>query len=138
MPLTRLQFSVTAQGKVSNGEQKRSVRLTVTVSIPNNLDFRNTTASGMIALGRSQQSLLKESLVLLCGPGRFHTMPADVERLVSDGIDVCFRIRFLPACCSQNNRHMVEHNAPYRGMWKNMNALGFASLRVAGVNWSTP
>jgi hypothetical protein len=109
--------------------------ITVTVTVANNLYFRNAARTTVWSLESPQQTILKEAAVLFPRTRRLQVRRADVERESSARVSVRGCVGFLTARDSLRELNYVGAGAlweTYRGIWKNMRAFGFASFCCTG------
>jgi hypothetical protein len=71
--------------------------LTMTVTITNDLNLRNTARATMLSLKRTQQSLLEKAIALLRRTLFLQTRRADVKGLSRARIRISHIVRFLTA-----------------------------------------
>lgn len=107
--------------------------LTMTMSISYRFHLKCISFSDMLALMSFHESLLKESGAVFRISGSFLSRSTHIERSPRSRVLIGFGVRLRPGT------HMIKlskkrgRGNAYSGIWKNINALGFASLLVSGV-----
>jgi hypothetical protein len=108
--------------------------------IPNDLHLPRTPSRRVVRLQSVQKAFLKEALVLARGAFAFELQTL-LESFAGGRVDVRFGVGFLAVISSQDvsNRSHKVLCMTYSGIWKNIMALGFASLEccegVCPIAW---
>jgi hypothetical protein len=107
-PSTRLQLSVTDTISGQRVSKDRTVEITVTVAVTNDLYLRYAACAAMLSLESTQQTLLEKAITLLCRTGSFQVRRAKVEELPRTRVGVWRSVGFLTAMMGQLRRNPEE------------------------------